>query len=303
MIDQPDLEPAIHLPFQERTVALVDELVGCNPPFMEELWQGVILRHRSPFAARVEQTRSISSGRAVDVIAVHPLLINGRADDGGPLHRIDRLSHVPLGNIDDRVHRPRRDGKPLPVLQCVRSLLLLPRPERFEPVDRAPALDRVNNLGGIIAGEDEPAGLGIALHGPAERGLRIRCQGIRFIQEKDLEGRIPGGHGPGKLLDLVAHTSIPRSSEAFISRKFLCHVSPKNSLARATAAVVLPTPHCPVNRRWGRLPSGHRREALHDLVLPDDFRQFLRAVFFYPDRVALIHEYFPGVQDMHDPFG
>ncbi len=49
-------------------------------------------------------------------------------------------------------------------------------------------------------------------------------------------------------------TSIPRSSEAFISRKFICQESPKSSRASATAAVVLPTPALPVKRRCGRLP-------------------------------------------------
>ncbi len=98
-----------------------------------------------------------------------------------------------------------RNGESFPGSDTAHLFLYRISPERFEPVDRAPALDRVDDLGRIIAGEDEPAGLGIALHGPAERGLGIGSEGIRFIQEEDLECGIPERGSPGELLDLVAH--------------------------------------------------------------------------------------------------
>ena len=81
-------------------------------------------------------------------------------------------------------------------------------------------------------------------------------------------------------------TSIPRSSEAFSSRKFICQVSPKNSRASATAAVVLPTPAGPVKRRWGRLPlRTYTLEPLDDLVLADDLGEAGRPVALDPDGV------------------
>ena len=54
MIDQLHLKSPFHIPFHESTVTLVDQLVGSDPPLMEELREE--LRRQSGAAGPLERS-------------------------------------------------------------------------------------------------------------------------------------------------------------------------------------------------------------------------------------------------------
>ncbi len=68
MIDEPDFEFPVDIHFQDCPVTLVDQLVGSDTPFMEEVGKEGFSTIEVPLQRRARRSL-ISSGRAVEVMA------------------------------------------------------------------------------------------------------------------------------------------------------------------------------------------------------------------------------------------
>src|SRR5207249_2354251 len=156
--------------------------------------------------------------------------------------------------------------------------------QRPEPEDGRPRLNRLNEAGRVVCGQDEPRGLRIRLHRAAHRRLRVRGQIVGLVEEDDLEARPAERRKARDLLDLRADGLDP-------------------ALVAAVQLVVVLPPALPEHvarqgHRRGRLARARRTreeevwevsllrirlESLDDFVLADDLVEGLRAILLDPD--------------------
>ncbi|MBA7597502.1 hypothetical protein ES703_04505 [subsurface metagenome] len=111
--------------------------------------------------------------------------------------------------------------------------------------NRATRLDWLDDATGIVAGEDEPAGVGVHLHRAPQRVLGVGGQGIGLVQVNDLVGEVAYRERARVVLHLrsngvypsfVRRIKLQEIRTPAIAKKFMRYAESRTGLANTRGA-------------------------------------------------------------------